>query len=193
MNKEQTSRERLLDGATQLIQHRGFDRTSVADILTAAEVGKGAFYHHFKDKESLGLAVLERDRQDFMEMLDICLNAGPTPLDGLDRFFAEAMNKHKEKRFVGGCLWGNTALEMSDSNPVFADFAVAVFDQWLGKIAAVVETGQQAGQIRGDCSPGELAHSVVAAVEGGIMLSRLKKDETPMKECLRMIKRLLVA
>lgn len=192
-NKEKATRERLLDTAEELAFHRGFDRTSVSDILTASKVGKGAFYHHFKNKESLGVAVLEREREEFMKMLDRCLNVGPTPLDGLDRFFVEALNKHKEKKFVGGCLWGNTALEMSDSNSVFTDFTAKVFDEWRKKLAANIQAGQQAGQIRGDCSPGELAYSAVAIVEGAIMQSRLRKDETPMKECLQLMMRLLVA
>ncbi len=191
MNNEQTTRERLLDAAEKLIKRRGFDRTSVYDIMQEANVGKGVFYHHFQNKESLGLAVLQRDREEFMALIEHSLNSGDNPLQGIESFLAEALKRHQDRNFVGGCLWGNMALEMSDSNSVFADFATAVFDEWIDKMTVAIEEGQQGGFIRSDCSSRELAHLAVAAVEGGIMLSRLKKHETPMQECLRMIKRML--
>lgn len=181
---------RLLDAASRLARRRGFDRTSVNDVIAASGVKKGSFFHHFPDKDSLGLAVLERDRIRFMEMIDTCL-AAPTPLDGLDRFLAQALRKHRQTGFIGGCLWGNTALEMSDSNPVFAGRVARVFADWTGKLARTIRAGQQRGQVRGDLPAGALARTMVAAVEGGIMLSRLTKRAAPLRNCLQTVRAML--
>lgn len=183
MTQRQATRERLIDAAYGLARRKGFDRTSVAEVMEAAEVGKGSLYHHFPGKDDLGLAVLERDRQGFMAFLDSAL-AAPTPLAGLERFFALALQKHRETGFVGGCLWGNTALEMSDTNPAFARVVADVFEEWTAKVAAIIRAGQESGQIRADFPARDLARSVIAMIEGGIMLSRLTKQDGPLRACL---------
>lgn len=192
MLDRQATRDRLIDAAYELARRKGFDRTSIAEVMEAADVGKGSLYHHFPDKDSLGLAVLERDREVFMAMIDDCL-AAATPMEGLDRFFTMALEKHLEAEFVGGCLWGNTALEMSDSNPAYARLVTAVFDEWIGKLADTIRAGQDRGMIRADFPATDLARSVVATIEGGIMLSRLSKEEAPLRACLTSLRAMLTA
>lgn len=186
-----TTRERLIESARDLVRRRGFDRTSVSDVLEHSGVGKGSFFHYFSSKEGLGLAVLERDRVEFLAMLDESLGWGGSALERLDCFLDAALQLHRGTGFVGGCLWGNTALEMSDSNSVFADVVAKVFDEWTDRVATVIGEGQVSGEMRADCSAATLARSVVATIEGGIMLSRLQKDEAPLKGCLDMARLLL--
>ncbi len=188
--KGQATRARMIEAAYRLAILKGFDRTSVSEIMEAADVQKGTFYHHFPDKDSLGLAVIERDRAEFLAMLEESLDAA-TPMKSLERFFARALRKHAARRFVGGCLWGNTALEMGDSNPAFAKVVGQVFATWAAKVERVVRAGQNAGEIRNDVPAAALAKSIVAVVEGGIMLSRLTKREGAMKECLSAMRAML--
>lgn len=192
MRNAQATRERLLNEMTRLVQRQGFGSTSVNDVLQAAGFKKGTLYYHFPAKEELGLAVLERARDDFLAFLDSAL-AAPTPMEALERFFKAALGEHRKSGFVGGCLWGNTALEMSDSNPVYAGFVKQVFDEWLCRIKRVIHAGQEAGQIRTDQPAAELARLVVAGIEGGIMMSRLTKHEEPLSSCLDGLMALLVA
>lgn len=187
MSQTETTRERLIDATHELARWKGFARTSVADVMKAADVGKGSFFHHFPNKDSLGLAVLERNRASFMQMIDDCLNA-PTPLEGLDKFFDAALRTHRDTGFTGGCLWGNTALEMSDSNQAFTRLVSEVFEEWTTKLAATIRAGQEEGQIRADTPGDEIARTVVATIEGGIMMSRLTKQETPLKTCLQTLR-----
>ncbi len=177
------TKERLLDEATKLMQQQGVGATSIHDLLAASGIKKGALYHHFPGKDDLGLAVLERARAMFMDFIDTAL-AAPTPLDGLERFLDAVLEWHRSHGFIGGCLFGNTALEMSDGEPRYRDFVRQVFQQWSDKIGATVLAGQRAGQIRDDMSAGDLAQMVVSTIEGGIMLSRLHKQEQPLKACM---------
>jgi len=185
-----TTRESLIQAAERLARVKGFDRTSVQEIMNEAGAGKGSFYHHFESKDALGLAVLEEDRQSFMAMLDACFEA-KRGVHALECFFQEALKKHSATGFTGGCLWGNTALEMSDSNPSLVEPVDAFFREWAGKLEKVIDEGQADGRIRRDASASDLAVLVVAALEGGIMLSRLRKDETAMRSCLDLLRLLL--
>ncbi len=177
------TRERLLDAASKLIHDRGFRGTSLSDLLAAAGIKKGSLYYHFPGKDHLGLAVLERAKTRFLATLDELL-AAPTPADALERFLDFVLDKHRSQRFVGGCLFGNTALEMSDQDARYAGAVCDVFRQWIGRLAAVIRAGQSAGQFRTDIPAESLAEAIVATLEGGIMLSRLQKDEGPLKGCL---------
>jgi len=175
---------------TTLVERQGFQPTSVNDVLQAAGIKKGTLYYHFPGKDELGLAVLERAAEQFMAFLDTAL-IGPTPMEAIENLFKAAFERHSRTGFVGGCLWGNTALEMSDSSPVYTEFVQKVFDEWIGRVERVIRLGQEAGQIRTDRSAGELARLVVAGIEGGIMMSRLTKKDRPFKECLESLRTLL--
>jgi len=190
MKVGQTTRDRLIDASYQLARRQGFNRTSVSEVMKAAGVTKGSFFFHFPSKESLGLVVLKRDREEFLTMIDASL-AAATPLQGIERFFAKALKKHRETGFIGGCLWGNTALEMCDSNSSFTEIVVGVFKEWTAKMSKAIRAGQACGQIRRDLPPEVLAQMIVASIEGGIMLSRLAKKAGPLKGCLKMLVTLL--
>jgi TetR/AcrR family transcriptional repressor of nem operon len=190
MKDDKTTRDILILSAAKLVATKGFDRTSVQDVMDEAGVGKGSFYHHFSCKDELGLAVLEQDRASFIEMLDACLEPGEG-VNALRRFFETALQKHSVTGFIGGCLWGNTALEMSDCNSAFVEPVDTVFREWSDRISRVIETAQKNKEIRDDANVSDLALFVVAAIEGGIMLSRLRKNETPMRTCLALLLRLL--
>lgn len=191
MRRGDATREKLLTETTHLVRKRGFSRTSVSTLLQAAGVKKGALYHHFPGKDDLGLAVLAHDRDGFLAMLDANLDPA-TPLESLDRFFTAALAKHRDTGFIGGCLWGNTALEMSDSDVPHVDVVKQMFEDWITKVECVIRSGQQTGDIRADLPAADLARLVVAGIEGGIMLSRLTKKEGPFKTCLDSLRALLV-
>lgn len=105
MNAGKITRDHLIEVTARLVKLKGFDRTSVQDVMNAAGVGKGSFYHHFDSKDALCIAVLEQDRAGFMQMLDECF-LEPKALAALDGFFHCAFSKHSDAGFVGGCLWG---------------------------------------------------------------------------------------
>lgn len=191
MRKAQITRERLLTEMTGLVERQGFRPTSVNDVLQAAGIKKGTLYYHFPGKDELGLAVLERAANEFMAFLDAALT-GPTPMEALGSFFDAAFERHSRTGFVGGCLWGNTALEMSDSSLAYTELVRKVFEEWIGRVERVIHSGQEAGQIRMDRSANELARLVVAGIEGGIMMSRLTKEDRPFKDCLESLRVLLM-
>lgn len=138
----------------------------------------------------MSLAILEKSRDEFLEFLDSSL-IGNTPGERLDNFFNEVMKFHKSTGFIGGCIFGNTALEMSDKNRDVSVFIEGVFAEWTKKIRKVIESAQKSKQVRNDIPAATLACSIIAGIEGGIMLARLGKNERQLRDCLKSIKMLI--
>ena len=188
--KGERTREHILESAESVFRQKGFAATSINDLMAAARVTKGGLYFHFTSKEEIGLAVLERARREFLDFLDGALS-GPTPGACLENFFRRACELHRSTAFVGGCLFGNTALEASDREPAFARFVAQVFGEWRERLEAVVARAQQAGQVRGDIPAAELAGFVISALEGSIMQARLFKDGQPLNDGVETLRRVL--
>ncbi|MDA8088327.1 MAG: TetR family transcriptional regulator C-terminal domain-containing protein [Nitrospiraceae bacterium] len=67
-----------------------------------------------------------------------------------------------------------------------------LFDGWIKRLQETVKEAQVTGQVRSDLPANALARHIVASIEGGIMLSKLKRDGAPLKECLNSLRTLLV-
>ena len=188
--KGEHTKQKIIEDATRLFHRKGFGATSVSDLLSAIGVTKGSLYFHYPGKEALGLAVLENEAGAFMRFLDDALN-GATPADSLDNFFKEALHKHQQSDFIGGCLFGNTALEASDTSPIYAQIVAEVFNAWAEKLRPIIAHAQESELIRRDVPAGQLAQLVVATIEGAIMQSRLHKSAEPMTRALETLRTLL--
>ncbi len=185
--KGKMTREKILEDARELFNSKGFNTTTINDLVAATGMQKGSLYFHFAGKDAIAREVLSEATAEFMAFLTKALG-GENPGACIDKFFQCALEKHLGTGFVGGCLFGNTALEMSDSDPEFAGAIDTVFDEWIDRVEVVVAAAQKSDQIRTDISSEALARHIVATIEGGIMMSRLKKDERPMKECLETLR-----
>jgi TetR/AcrR family transcriptional repressor of nem operon len=188
-SKGELTKERILSEATRLVHRKGFEATSINDLMAVTGLKKGCLYFHFSGKEELSFAVLEKAKVDFFASLDSSLS-GKTPRDRLDHFFKEKLELNKKEEFEG-CIFGNTALEMSGKNQRLSKFVGEVFEEWIERISKVVKDAQDAGEVKKDLSAAVLARHIVMSLEGGMMLTRIDKSEKPMRDCIASLRALL--
>jgi TetR/AcrR family transcriptional repressor of nem operon len=184
------TRERILAEARKLIHRQGLRATSISDLLEAADVRRGTLYHYFSGKHEVAMAMLQEAAEEFMSFLDQSLE-GPTPRERLYGFFDAAYEINSRGGFVGGCLFGNLALEASDTDPELQSAVTEVFDRWCGRLEPVIEAGQQCGQFRDDLPADVLARHVVMVIEGGLMQARLRKEGQVFSQSIQCIKAFL--
>ncbi len=189
-SKGELTKERILSEASRLIHKKGFEATSISDLVEATGLKKGCLYFHFSGKEELSLAVLEKAKADFLAFLDSIL-VGRTPGARLNNLFIGILGAQREMGFSGGCIFGNTALEMGDKDRRLSSFVRKVFHDITERVRKVVKAAQIAGQIRNDVPDMILARHIVMAIEGGIMLTRLEKTERPLKDCIASLRVML--
>lgn len=188
--KGEKTREHILKASRIIFIKQGFLNTSVSEIISATGVKKGNLYYHFASKEDLGLAVLEDAKEEFFRFLNKSLS-GPDPVAKVINSCRAVFNEQKKNNFVGGCLFGNTALEMTDSNPEFASVIQEVFDRWTKELETLLLEALESEHLNSRISPELMAKTVVATVEGAIMMSRVSKSEKDLHDFLAAIKTLL--
>jgi TetR/AcrR family transcriptional repressor of nem operon len=165
----------LLASASARINESGFQGTDLETILETAGVTKGALYHHFKDKEALGHAVIEESlraltRRKWVEPL---ANAS----DPIGALIAIVRSTSLERKDVQrGCPLNNLAQEMSPLDEGFRTRLAAVFQLWLGSIEGALRRGQETGSVRPDIDPLDVATFVIATYEGYVSLAKNAQD-----------------
>jgi len=177
------SRGRIVEAAADLMFLRGVRGTSLDDVLAAAGVGKGQFYHYFADKDTLVRAVIARQTARVLD--------GQRPaLDALDTWAAIAawfdllVALQQGQGCVGGCPVGSLASELADQDEAARADLVAAFDRWEGYLARGLDRMRARGEVRAAADPAVLATATMASIQGGLLLAQTRKDARVLRLAL---------
>lgn len=160
---------RILDIAEKLVQVRGFNGFSYADIAEALEVTKASLHYHFPTKGDLGKRLIERYEEGFLAALRSIDSAGAGARDKLKRYIRIYADVLRDNRM---CLCGMLASDYATLPKPMKEEVKHFFDeneQWL---AAVLDAGRKAGKLEFKGSAIELARAMVGSLEGAMMLAR---------------------
>jgi len=183
------TKDHIIEVASGLINLRGFNNTSVDAVLQASGVKKGSFYYYFKSKEDLGYAIIESHLRRFSDhVLGKAFSGKKDALMELEDFLDIILELHRQRNCSGGCLMGNMAMEMSDIHEGFRRKFQEVFEDWRIRVAGVLQKAKISGQFNDHMDSTRLAQFVVAGVEGGILLSKVKKDIKVLENCFKELK-----
>jgi AcrR family transcriptional regulator len=170
----------LLHAASREIYRSGFQSASLDTILASAGVTKGALYHHFKNKEALGYAVVEEVIfPDVRGQWVRPLQSVKDPIDALIDI-VQGISVRPED-VCGGCQLNNLAQEMSPLDTGFRKRLETIFDAWREAAAAVLREGQIRGSVRRDVEPSDAAGLLIAMVEGYGSLAKNAQDPKVIK------------
>src|SRR5271168_4725220 len=144
MRAPERTRERLLQAASREIYRTGFQSASLDKMLATAGVTKGALYHHFKNKEALGYAVVEEIiSPDVRSTWVRPLLSVKDPIDALIGI-VQGLSIQPDV-VCGGCQLNNLAQEMSPLDAGFRKRLERIFDAWREAVASVLRAGQMRG------------------------------------------------
>ncbi len=184
------TRNHVLKAAMELFNVRGYHATSMTDIIAACGVQKGNLYFHFKSKEDLALALIGYARTEYLAYLRAHAS-GETALEKIHGVLDAVFVFHDRKNFIGGCIFGNMALEMGDTNLQFRGLVREIFQEWIDLLRRLLEEAREGGELPRETDASRLAQHIVACLEGGVMISRLTKDGGNMLGCVESLKAML--
>jgi TetR/AcrR family transcriptional repressor of nem operon len=180
------TRERLLQAASREIYRSGFQSASLDTILASARVTKGALYHHFKNKEALGYAVVEEIiSPDVRGKWVRPLQSVKDPIAALIVIVQGISARPEDVR--GGCQLNNLAQEMSPLDAGFRKRLEMIFDAWREAAASVLRQGQLHGSVRPEVEPNDAAALLIAMVEGYGSLAKNAQDPKVIKAGIKNI------
>ena len=182
------TRDKLLQAAFEEIYRRGFQAASLDTILAKAGVTKGALYHHFPDKASLGYAVVDEVvRGHLLERWGVLEPATGDPVTALQRILKRRAAGLTGREVELGCPLNNLAQEMSPLDQRFRRGVAATFDTWTGAVAKELERGQAEGTVRREVDARKVGAFVVAAIEGSFGLAKSARSAAMLRSNLEVL------
>jgi TetR/AcrR family transcriptional regulator, transcriptional repressor for nem operon len=181
------TKDRLVMAAMRLFSEKGYESTSVADILRAAEANSGSLYHFFRTKQDLLIAVLGLYRDGIAPMLLMPAWRGVTdPIERVFALLAQYRRALVDSECFYGCPIGNLALELHEPDPPVRELIAVNFDGWVGHIEnCYAEAG---ARLPDDLDRRGLAIFTLTVMEGGVMQARTHRSIDAFDRSVAMLR-----
>lgn len=173
----QATRRALVESAAAKIHRHGFQATSLETILAETGVTKGALYHHFPNKQALGLAVIEEVYRDaLVGEWSAALDHASDPVEALLGLLERKHGSTCPASVEFGCPINNLAQELASVDEAFRVQIEAVLDAWRDVIARALERGRAGGQVRAEVDPRGIAVFITSLIEGATGAAKNARD-----------------
>ncbi len=182
--KDVDTPERILDVAERLVQTRGFNGFSYADIAAELEITKPALHYHFANKAELGRALVVRYADRFALALTDTNGSQHDAASKLATYTGLYVDVVRRGRM---CLCGMLAAEYQTLPVQVQQAVMGFFDRNETWLVDVLERGRDDGTLRFDGEPSEVARIVVGELEGAMLLARLRDDPELFETAVRRL------
>ena len=165
--------EKTLDIAERLVQVRGFNGVSYADVAAELGITKAALHYHFASKAELGTALITRYTTRFVAALadiDEDLDDAPAKISAYAGIYLDVVRQQRM------CLCGMLAAEYQTLPAPMREAVVRFFDINETWLEGVLDAGEQAGTVHPRGSTRDAARVVISTLEGAMLVARLRDD-----------------
>jgi TetR/AcrR family transcriptional regulator, transcriptional repressor for nem operon len=169
------TRDRIVLAGLRLFAAKGYQSTSIVDLLQEADAHSGSFYHFFPTKQDLLLAVLKTYRDGIEPML--LAPAWDGIVDPIAKVFALLAAYRRALESSGctyGCPIGSLALELHEPDPPVRELLAVNFSGWVSHIRACLDAAR--GRLPRAVDTEQLAMFVLTTMEGGVMQARTHRS-----------------
>jgi AcrR family transcriptional regulator len=181
--KGEQTRERIVAAAANLIFESGVAATSIEDVKEAAGVSSSQLYHYFADKQALVHAVIGHQSDAILAAQEPLLGK----LDSLDALRAwrnQAVAIEKQLQCRGGCPIGTLAGELAEADPEARKDIARGFARWEESLGEGIRAMHDRGELPTETDPDRLAMALLAAHQGGLILTQVRRDPAPLEAAL---------
>ena len=181
--KGRETRQRIVDAAADLIYERGVAAASLDDVGRATGTSKSQLYHYFSGKNALVGAVIDRQRDRILAFQRPVLEALATWED-ITSWRDMIVVLQRELGCRGGCPLGSLANELAELDDTARVQLADAIGSWEQLLADGLATMAQRGELRSDADPATLALSVMASLQGGLLLAKTTRSTYPLEVAL---------
>ena len=176
--KGERTRARIVEEAAVLIHERGVAGTTLDDVKAAAEVSGSQLYHYFPDKNDLVQAVIDYQADATVSNqrhADLGSAAGVQAWRDMVIYAAERVQAK------GGCPLGSLGGQLAESDPEARSLIAAGFERWTTEISEGLRSLQASGQLPPGLDPDDLAVTLLATLQGGLLLAQVQRSTRPFE------------
>jgi TetR/AcrR family transcriptional repressor of nem operon len=177
-------KEKIITESLKLFSLKGFLSTSISDILAATNSSKGGFYNHFRSKDDLYFAVLEKAKNVWRERNLDGLNEIENPIDKAKKLLVNYKDKYLKDfmNFPGGCIFVTLSVELDDQRPNLASELKKGFDGLKSLINRILDEGKKSGQVREELNTRAITEMVFAGMVGASVIYGVEKSATALDQ-----------
>ena len=185
--KSKETQDLIINTSFELFYEKGYNATSIPDIMKETSLSKGAFYHHFKNKHEIGKKVIEniirkRIKEGFIDPLAE-LNRNIPEL--LLYVFTNRIKNYSEREKALGCPANNLVGEIGYTEQDFRVILKSLFEEWREALINAIEHGKNRREIKKDVNSSSVAISLICAFEGVRSVRKVYDDDKIFNEFMQ--------
>ena len=182
------TRARIVEAAAALIHERGVAGTTLDDVKLAAEVSGSQMYHYFPDKNELVQAVIDYQAETIVYHQGRVLRSA----NGVEAWRNMVIAAAKHTKAKGGCPLGSLGGQLAESDPEARALIAAGFEQWADIIGDALKSLRDDGKLPSDIDPADLATTLLATLQGGLLLAQVQRSTRPFETAVNTLLALAV-
>lgn len=181
--KGRATRERILQAAAELVAEKGAAGMSLDDVRARTGASRSQLYHYFDDRDDLVRAVIDVTtdavlgvQRDLLDRLDSWA--------GIDRWFDALVRLQVDRQACGGCPIGSLAGQLAERDPQARTAIATGLERWEIKLREGLARMKARGKLRKDADPAALATATMASIQGGLLLTQVRRDPRQLRIAL---------
>jgi TetR/AcrR family transcriptional repressor of nem operon len=188
-------RELILAKGSQVMTRRGYHGTGVLEIVQAAGIPKGSFYHYFASKEDFALQALEFTyRPRLARYAQALSNPALSPRSRILAYYGELLaHFNQQERLEYHCFIGSLGFEMSELLPAIGEQVEAILRESAQILQRCLEEAQAAGELAADEDCANLAAFIANAWQGVLTRLKVGSRTEPVTAFVKRLELLLAA
>lgn len=192
MSKAEKTKQFIIEKTATLFNSKGYLATTLSDISQATGLTKGSIYGNFANKDELAIEVYKYNSSLLSKNMSRSFSDEfPKTVDKLHAFVDFYRKNWRSVFSNGGCPLLNAATESDDTFPNLQHQVKKSFEEWAGKLSAVIIQGQKNGELNKKANAEEYASIFIMLLEGGILLSKTTGDEKFLNIALNKITQMI--
>jgi len=191
MNAATDIRQHILNTAQPLFLSRGFTAVGLTEVLGAAGVPKGSFYHYFGSKEAFGEAVLEDYFSNYLAYMDDLLAQPGPAAERVMAFFDDWLDAQTGDEMRSRCLAVKMGAEVCDLSEAMREALHRGTSGVVDRLAATIERGWRDKSLRKGADAHALAQTLYQSWLGASLLAKIARDRAPLDTAMSSTRQLL--
>jgi AcrR family transcriptional regulator len=181
--KGRATRERILQAGAGLVAEKGAAGMSLDDVSAKTGASRSQIYHYFEDRDDLVRAVIDVTTENVLGIQGDLLD-GLDSWAGISRWFDALVAFQVERQACGGCPIGSLAGQLAERDPQARAAIAAGLTRWETHLRDGLTRMKAHGKLQANADPDELATATMASLQGGLLLTQVRRDPNQLRIAL---------